>query len=249
MKFHHTLVLVLLFMFQHSLKAAELDAVVGWADVRQLGVPISGQVNKVISGAGSYVKAGDTILSLSCGIYQAQLSQQQALATGLLPGVETARKEKELADDLFDRTVLSEVEHRNAELLYIKAKSHYESSLASVKQAKLQVNYCDLKADRALLVLNVHVMEGEMYSLESAKPVLVSVASRQSMLATSKQVMPLEKVYSAGSAVTVSVAGKKYAGRIQSVNYLPDNSVTINATFDIFDPKLVANKTAKIIVK
>ncbi|MDH5426009.1 MAG: hypothetical protein OEY29_13535 [Gammaproteobacteria bacterium] len=249
MKLHHALALILLFMFQHSLRAAELDAVVGWADVRQLGVPITAQVNKVNSAAGSYVKAGDTMVSLSCGIYKARLLQQQALSAGLLPAVETALKEKELADDLFERTVLSEVEHRNAELLYIKAKSDYESSLAIVEQAKLQAGYCELKADSALLILKVHVMSGEVYSLESAKPVLVTVASGKMMLASSKQALPLEKVYSTGLPVKVAVAGKQYSGQIQSVNYLADNSVIINATFDAFDPKLLANNTAKIIVQ
>ena len=249
MKYRHILIFIFLSGFHCSLSAAEFEANIGWADVRQLGVPISGQVKKVMSAAGSYVNPGDTMLSISCGIYKAKLKQHQAVAAGLMPSVETVRKEKELADELFDRTVLSEIEHRNAELLYIKARSQYEASLAEVDQDKIRVSFCDLKADRPLLVLEVHVMEGEMYSLESIKPVLVTVASRNTMLATSKQTLPLKKIYRAGLAVKVDVAGKKYKGRLQSVVYQPDNSVLIKAIFDFFDPRLFGNKTAKIIIQ
>jgi multidrug efflux pump subunit AcrA (membrane-fusion protein) len=248
MKLLQSIILIFITVFHHSLSAAELEAEIGLADIRQLGVPISGQV-KTVMAAGSYVNAGETMLSISCGLYKAQFNQQQAIAEGLMPAVETAFKEKELADELFDRTVLSEVEHRNAELLYIKAKSQYDSSLAKVEQAKIKVAYCDLKADRSQLILKAHVMPGEMYSLEPLKPVLLTVASRNAMLATSKQALPLKKMYRVGLPVKVSVAGKKYKGKIQSIKFQPDNSVLISVTFDVFDPRLIGNKTAKIITQ
>lgn len=248
MKIFQSIVLMFVAGFNSSLNAAELDAEIGLADIQHLAVPISGQVKKVMQ-AGSYVNAGETMLSIKCGLYKAQLNQFKAIATGLMPAAETALKEKELADELFDRTVLSEVEQRKAELLYIKTKSQFDAAQAKVKQAEIKVNFCDLKADRSVLILNTPVMAGEMYSLDSLKPTLLTVASRTTMLATSKQMFPLKKMHTVGAPVKVSVAGKQYSGNIQSIVFQADNSVLINAIFDIFDPRLIGNKTAKIIIQ
>lgn len=248
MKFNQFIVLIFISMFHYSANAAELEAVIDWADIRQIGVPISGQIKNVMP-AGSYVKPGETMLSIKCGVYNAELKQQQAIAKGLTPAVETALKDKELADELFDRTVLSEVEHRNAELLYIKAKSEYDSSLARIDQAKIKSAYCEVKADRSQVILRTHISADEMYTLESSKPVLLTVASRNSMLAMSKQMLPLNKVYRSGQPVKVKVDGKEYDGKIQSIIFQTDNSVLINAVIDIFDSRLIGNKTAKIIIQ
>lgn len=248
MKFYQFIVLIFISMFHCSVNAVELDAAIGWADIRQIGVPISGQIKNVMP-AGSYVKPGEIMLSIKCGVYNAELKQHQAIAKGLTPAVETALKDKELADELFDRTVLSEVEHRNAELLYIKAKSEYDSSLARIKQAKIKADYCELKADQSQIILKTHIGADEMYTLESSKPVLLTVASRNSMLAVSKQMLPLNKVYRSGQSVKVNVDGKEYDGKIQSVSFQTDNSVLINAVIGVFDSRLIGNKTAKIIIQ
>lgn len=248
MKYYQSILVIVFILFNQTLNAAELDADIGWADVRQLAVPISGQVKEVMA-AGSYVNAGETMLSFKCGVYQAQLKRYQSISSGLLPAVETALSEKELADELFERTVLSEVEHRSAELVYIKVKSQYNAAKAEVEEAKIKAGYCNLKAESALLVLNTHVVQGEMYTLESLKPALLTVASRTAMLATSKQLLPLEKMYKVGAAVKVKVAGKQYNGKIESIAFQDGNSVLIAATFDVFDPRLIANKTAKIIIQ
>lgn len=248
MNLYRTLTLLSLFFVTLTTSAEEFSAQVGWADVRQLGVPISGQVNQLNVVAGSYPKSGDTLLTLACGVYEAQLKQHQSIAKALIPAVETALKEKELADELFERTVLSEVEHRNAELVYIKSKAQQDEARAKVKQAEIRVGFCELKADDALMVLKVHVKNGEMYTQESAKPVLMTVASRDTMLATTVLALPLKKVYRTGVKATVNVAGKNHKGRIQAVNYLAE-SIEISAEFDFFDPRLFGNTAAKIIIQ
>jgi len=248
MKIRQLLLLTLLAGFFSTINAAEFDAKIGWADVREIGVPISGQISKVLK-AGSYAKSGDTMLSISCGLYKAQLAEQKAIAAGFMPAVETTLKEKELADELFDRTVLSVVEHRNAELVYIKTKAKYDAAVARAEQAKIRVGFCDIKAANSLLVLKNHVTDGEYYSLESKKPVLLSVASRSSMLATARLAQPLKKNYRVGLAAKVRLAGKTYKGRIYTIDYLAQGGALVSVIINTFDPRLIDNKTAKIIIQ
>jgi len=248
MKIRQFLLFILLASFFSTINAAEFDAKISWADVREIGVPISGQISKVLK-AGSYAKPGDTMLSISCGLYKAQLAERKAIAAGFMPAVETALKEKELADELFERTVLSVVEQRNAELVYIKTKAEYDAAQAKAEQAKIRVGFCDIKADESLLVLKNHVTTGEYYSLESKKPVLLTVASRSRMLATARLTQPLKKSYKVGLASKVSLAGKRYEGRLQAVDYLTEGGVLVSVTFNAFDPRLIDNKAAKIIIQ
>jgi len=248
MKIRQFLLFTLVAGFFSTINAAEFDAKIGWADVREIGVPISGQISKVLK-AGSYVKSGDTMLSISCGLYKAQLAEHKAMAEGVMPAVETALKEKELADELFERTVLSVVEHRNAELIYIKTKAKYEAAQARAEQAKIRVSFCDIKASNPSIVLKNHVTSGEYYSLESKKPVLLTVASRSSMLATARLTQPVKRNYSVGLSAKVSLAGKTYKGRVYAVDYPAQGGVLVSVIFNAFDPRLIDNKTAKIIIQ
>jgi len=248
MKTRHILFLTLVAGFISTTNAAEFDATIGWADVQEIGVPISGQVSKVLK-AGSYAKSGETMLSISCGLYKAQLAEHKAIATGIMPAVETALKEKELADELFDRTVLSLVEQRNAELIYIKTKAQYDAAQARAEQAKIRVSFCDIKASNPSVVLKNHVTTGEYYSLESKKPVLLTVASRNIMLATARLTSSVKKNYKVGLSAKVSLAGKTYKGRVYAVDYLAQGGVQLSVIFNAFDPRLIDNKTAKIIIK
>jgi len=232
-----------------SLLAEEISASVGWAGSRQLGLPLSGVVKEITSQPGSYVRAGDSLLSLDCDAYNAQYKQKKAIAEGLKPAVERTKKDKELADELFERTVLSEVELRNAELIYIETRAKYDAANAEANEKKWNVKNCKLKADSDLIILDVHVAVGEVINPESTKPVLVTVASRIKMMANATVSLPLNKTYMPGKELKVEVSGHLYDGEIVSVRYASDGSAVLNAEFAGFDPQLISNKSAKLIIK
>lgn len=248
MRYLNTLIVLCLLAFSTALSAAEVSAKVGWADVRQLGLPLPGVVKSIYSRSGSYVKTGDSILSLDCGLYKAQLNQKNAIAEGLLPAVERKLKDKELAVELFERTVLSEVELRDAELVYLETKSKYDEALAESIEKKWQVDNCNLTAEGHLIVLDLHVSAGEVIGLETSKPVLATVASREKMSATATVVLPLKKNYKPGKKLKVDVSGKLYDGKIVSIKYKSDSSADLVAEFNAFDPRLISSKSAKLII-
>lgn len=249
MKLLSSLIMLSIPLFSQSLSADELNAEVGWADVRNLGLPVSGIVKKVYVTAGSLIKPGDKLVSLDCGFYNAQLKQSQAIVRGLGPSVETALKEKELADELFARTVLSEVEHRQAELVYTETRSRHESAQAQSAQAKWNVSYCDLIADNHQIVLSVNISEGAMYNAESEQRLLLTVASQKAVTINGKLAAPLKHIYKKGEAVTVEVNGKNYDAKIDSVKFAAHNTVEVSAVVGIFDAGLIGDTTAKIFTK
>lgn len=249
MRYFYTLHILCLLMFSSSLSAAEVPATVSWADVRQLGLPLSGVIKSINKQSGSYVKTGEAILSLNCGFYNAQFNQKKAIAEGLLPAVERTLKDKDLAVELFERTVLSEIELRNAELIYIETKSKYDAAKAESDEKKWHVDNCNLIADSHLIVLELHASVGEVISLETTKPVLATVASREKMSATAVVTLPLKKNYKPGKKLKVDVFGKIYDGKIVSVIYNSDSSAELVAEFNVFDPRLITSKSAKLIIE
>lgn len=249
MRYLYTVNVLCLMVFSSSLSAAEVSGTVGWADVRELGLPLSGVVKSINSPSGSYVKEGDSILSLDCDFYKAQFNQKKAITEGLLPAVERSLKDKELAVELFERTVLSEVELRNAELVHIETKSKYDAAKAEFDEKKWQIENCNLTADSHLIVLDLHVSVGEVINLEATRPVLATVASREKMSVTGTVVLPLKKTYKPGLRIKVEVLGKVYDGKIVSVIYSSGNSAELVAEINVFDPRLITSKSAKLIIE
>ena len=239
----------LLFFITHSVNAAELSASIGWSGLRQLGLPVSGVIKTVYQGAGSFVAKGAPLLSLDCGQYDARRAHSQAIVDGLSPGVERAAKDKELADELFDRTVLSEVEHRDAELKFIETKSRYDAAVASNSENSWLQSNCVLKADKQLIVLDVHVAPGELLNLKTSDAKLITVADRNSMQATATVSLPLKPSYKTGKKVKVDINGQMKRGEIIAIRYLADNNAELIARFESFDPRLIGSKAAKLIIQ
>ncbi|MDH5393983.1 MAG: efflux RND transporter periplasmic adaptor subunit [Gammaproteobacteria bacterium] len=249
MKFHYPLIIFSMVLFQQSLNAAEYDAKLTWDDVRQLSLPVSGVIEKINVAAGSYVEAGEKMLSLDCGLYTAQLKQSRAIVNGLKPGVETALKEKELADELFARTVLSEVEHRHAELVYIEKQSSHDAAQAHSEQMLWQVKHCDLVADRQLMVLDVHLSAGQLFSLKTDKPVLLTVASKKTMQVTAQLPLPLKKAIKVNQPVKVRLDGQIVDAKVSSINYPSANAAIVSVRFNMSAQQLMSAKAAKLIIE
>ncbi|MDH5518363.1 MAG: biotin/lipoyl-binding protein [Gammaproteobacteria bacterium] len=249
MKLQYLIFIISVVLFQQPANAAEYEAKLSLADIRQLSLPVSGIVETINVAAGAFVKAGEKMLSLDCGLYRAKLKQSLALATGLEPGVETARKEKELADELFARTVLSEIEHRQAELVYIEKKSKHSAAVAHSEELKWQVKNCDLLADTDLMVLDVHVNKGQLFNLKADKSLLLTVASQKNMQLTAKLALPLVHPIKINQTVKASVAGRLLEGKIISVLFRSDDTAIVTASIDLFDPLLISAKSARLIIK
>lgn len=241
--------LIPLLLLSHVANAAELPATIEWSGLREIGLPISGIVASVNAQPGAFVQKDAALLSLDCGMYDAKQAQSQAIVEGLEPSVERAQKDKELADELFERTVLSEVEHRDAELIYIEKKSRYQAAKAIDDENRWLQQQCDLKADRHLIVLDVKVKVGEVVNLQQMNAKLMVVADRDAMEAKASVALPLKKSLKPGKKLKVEVSGQLYKGRVTAIRFLADNTAEITAKFSTFDPRLISSKNAKLIIQ
>lgn len=227
--------------------AEEWTAVVDWSGKRILSAPVSAQVKKLHVRPGEIVSKGQSLVSLDCGQYAARYKQSKALVAGLAPAVERAKKDRELANELFERTVLSEVEYREAGLLYIEKKSRHDAAKAELEENEWLKNQCELKATRAAVVLDIHVTEGEMLNNQVQNSGLLTVANSSAINVVATVAMPINSHVKPGQKIKAEIAGKSYNGQIISVQFQNNEMARLTAIINHFDIRLIGVKNAKLI--
>jgi len=198
--------------------AGEAQGVLHWVNRTNLTLPVSGVVDEVLVSNGQVITQGKTLLKLDTRRVKAQLQAARARLSRFKPGRDEAKRELDRAEELFDRTVLSEVELQRAKIDFAEKDAELQEARSEVTEAMLNLEYSELKAPFDLVVLNVHAIKGQAVInrlqaiplLEIAKNRLaVNVLIAASNLGAAKL----------GTQVTVSYAGQNLAGVISNVDY------------------------------
>ncbi|WP_198263789.1 efflux RND transporter periplasmic adaptor subunit [sulfur-oxidizing endosymbiont of Gigantopelta aegis] len=98
------------------------------AMVYKITSPLTGVVKTVYVKAGQVVKKGDLLLEYDASLINSTLAAAQAKINMEAFNKSEAKKELGRAEELYDRTVLSEYDLQQAKLLYRKAVSQYASA-------------------------------------------------------------------------------------------------------------------------
>lgn len=176
-----TLGLVLCFAAPHGTQAAEFDANLVWSDRTALSLPISGQIKEVHVRAGQNVSVGAPLVSLDARHLDARLAEARAGLKALERKRAEAEREAKRADELYSRTVLSNVELERAHIEQQRVEGEFQQARARVQLAETERSYTPLKAPFDARVLEVRVSAGESISAAMQAPTLVDVARADSM--------------------------------------------------------------------
>ncbi|MBI5461526.1 MAG: efflux RND transporter periplasmic adaptor subunit [Gammaproteobacteria bacterium] len=161
--------------------AAELNGELDWADRVTLSVPVSGIVAKVSVRPGEAVAAGQALLELDAREVQAHVAQANSAVKKLELHRAEAEREWERAQELFDRTVLSERELQLAEIGLNDADAAYRAAQTERVAAEVALECHQIKAPFAAWVLAVPVAPGQaVVNTQHATP-LVTLAARERM--------------------------------------------------------------------
>ncbi|PWK72580.1 efflux RND transporter periplasmic adaptor subunit [Aminobacter sp. AP02] len=138
-----------------------------------LGFRVAGKMTERVVNIGDKVKAGDLLARIDPTDYQLAVSSAAANLEAADKQVETAHLVDQRAQQLFDRKFASEAQREQAALSYKQAVSLRDAAASSLKQAKNQVGYAELRADQNGIVTAVNADTGQVVG--SGTPV-VSVA-------------------------------------------------------------------------
>jgi len=209
---------ILLLLCATNGMAGEAQGVLHWDDRANLSLPVSGVIEEVLVSAGQTVKQGQVMLKLDTRRAKAQLQAAKARLTRFKPGRDEAERELERAEELFDRTVLSEVELQQVKIDFAEKDAALLEARAAVVEAGLDVEYSELKAPFDLVVLHNHAIKGQAVVNNLQATPLIEVARHRLVASVSLPAKRLAGIKK-GQQVKVSYDGKTVAGKITTVTY------------------------------
>lgn len=202
------------------LLAAEFPATLSWADRTALSLPVSGQVKEVHVRAGQDVAAGAPLVSLDPRPFDARLREARAGVQSLERKRAEAEREAQRAEELYARTVLSNVELEKAHIDQQQVDGQYQQARARLQMAEIERGYSLLKSPFAARVLVVNIAPGEAISATMQAPTLVEVARAEFIDASASLRPEQAQGMRPGDKVEVDVNGERAAGEILALESL-----------------------------
>ncbi|WP_269930600.1 efflux RND transporter periplasmic adaptor subunit [Aminobacter sp. HY435] len=145
-------------------KTRELDysGVVKARTEMNLGFRVAGKITERAVNIGDKVKPGDLLARIDATDYQLGVSTAEANLQAAEKQVETARLSDERAAQLYDKKFASQAQREQAALVYKQASSQRDAALSSLRQARNQVGYAELRADQSGIVTSVSADTGQV---------------------------------------------------------------------------------------
>ena len=125
-----------------------------------LGFRVTGKITDRRVNIGDRVKPGDLLAQIDPTDYQLAVKTAEANLAAAEKGVATADLANKRAQQLFDKSVTAKSQMEQAALSYDQAVSTRDAAASSVDQARNQVAYTELKADRSGIVTSISADTG-----------------------------------------------------------------------------------------
>ncbi|MFO8025542.1 efflux RND transporter periplasmic adaptor subunit [Thiohalophilus sp.] len=211
----------MLLLVSSQATAAEYDARLEWERRVELGTPVQGVVSEVKAQAGQRIKAGAVLVQLDDRGFRADVNKASTRVASLKAVRAEARREQERAEELYDRTVLSDHELQIALNEARQAEADYAAARAALVQARLNLEYSAVRSPFDALVISVPAEQGQTVINDLQSVTLVTVADANSMIAQAELTEAQTRTLEVGQEATVNVAGRTHTGRIKSIGLEP----------------------------
>jgi len=206
-------------LFSAMAQAGEVDAVLQWADQAVLSSPVSGLIRKVHVDVGARVQKNDLLLELDDRPYMFRLTQARKRTAAAQADLEEAKREKQRAEELFDRTVLSIRDQDLVEIALAKTRAELAAAGSELRQAELDREYSRIRAPYTGLIVGRYVSAGETVVQSQVVQPMLKIARSGSMAAVALISEQKAARLALGDSLQVGVNGQQYDGRITQLGY------------------------------
>ncbi len=205
----------------NTVQAANVDAEVRWSQRVEMSTAVSGTVAKVNVKVGQRVAKGSLLLALDATRFNAALKQAKAAQRNATYILAEARREKERAQELYDRTVLSDRDLQLAENLYIAEQAKKARADADLANAEKDLADSMIRAPFASVIVSRQAEVGQTVATKLQVVPMLTLAASDVYIA--RGLLPLSDLNTlrAGQAVEVSTGGQRYHGEIEQLGMEP----------------------------
>ena len=205
-------------------EAAAVDAVLDWDRETLLSLPVKGVVTRLEVRPGDTVAKGALLLELDQRPFRNRVEALVANLRKLEAVLQEARRELERAEELYDRTVLSEHELQVAKNAHIAAQAEYESGRADLTAARLAREYSRLRAPFALRVLACRVAIGQTVVGDLRPPPVLRVAAADTMRAVATVTPETAARLRPDQTLVVRIGADQESGTLVAIEPVGDDS-------------------------
>jgi RND family efflux transporter MFP subunit len=201
-----------------TVEAVELSATLDWANGRIAAFAVHGVVEKVYVVAGERVKKDQQLAQLDQTTFINSNKKYQAKVDGIKPRLFDVRQNYDQAQELYDRTVLSQVELQRAEVQFQGVEAEQAAARAELEIAKWQQRRSVLTAPCDCQVTGINLIPGMVINDENQITTVIELAETTVMDA----VILLDQSMSLTmrQSVQVNVAGKNYQATVIALTAL-----------------------------
>ena len=200
---------------------AVVEGTIEWARRSSLGAPVTGVVARVDVASGDRVESGQVLLALDRGRFDAAVAAARARAARLEPDVAEARREFERAEDLYERTLVSEHEVELARIALARVEADAAHAKAMLRIAEIDRGLSVVRAPFAGIVIERRVEVGEVVNAGVANAALVELGDMSRLVARALLESSALAHWPPGLDVMVLTADRRIAGRVRRVSIEP----------------------------
>jgi len=203
--------------------AAALEATLDWDRETVLSMPVKGVVTRLEVRPGDKVAKGALLVQLDQRPFRNRIDALEAKLGKLEAVLAEARRELERAEELYDRTVLSEHELQLKKNDFIAARADHEAARAELTAARLALEYSTLRAPFALRVLTREVEIGQTVVADLRPTPVLRVAAEDTLLAVAEVDVQQAAKLTLDQELVVTIGGSGSTGRLVAVAPLGDD--------------------------
>jgi RND family efflux transporter MFP subunit len=233
------LLISLLFSVAATVNAAEFPAALAWSETIILSTPLSGIVSHVSAKVGDRVKKGQLLAALDSRPYKAQLKRAKAQVQHSRSRFKDAEREYQRAQELFDRTVLSQTELQSSEVGFTTQQATYQRAEADLSLAKLNLEYSQIRAPFAGLVIENNSQVGEVVINKLKVTPMIRLALTNQIIASAWISFSVATTLEVGMDISILASGKKYPAIIHSLG--TSSRATPSGSETLLEAKATAN--------
>ncbi len=244
-----TRILTILFCVLSSaqLHAVEVEAKLGWADRQYYAFPVTGVVSALKVRVGDKVEKGQLLASLDSRPFQYRMQQCEARVKKAEPAVFDARLDLNHAEELFERSVLSEVELQRIDSRYKSLNAELDILRAECKVNRWEAQQASLTAREPSYVLSHTLVQGMVISTENQAQSRLELVSANEATATSWLSSQQKSQLKLSDKVEVDIDGQVFPAKVDSVELQANEAQLSRVVFVFyFKQPLQLGKTIKV---
>ncbi|MES9945829.1 MAG: efflux RND transporter periplasmic adaptor subunit [Candidatus Thiodiazotropha sp.] len=238
--------LIICLLFTGQLFARDLEAVTDWKNRVELTTLVSGMVGRINVEVGASVKRGEVLLELDQRRYQSRLAAAESRLEATSQQNEEAKRELDRALELYDRTLLSDHERKQAEIAAATSDAAYREAEAKLVTIRLQREYSRITAPFNGVVESIHVQPGQAVINRYAPMPLLTLVDSSSMKAVAEIDEASVIGKKPGMTVQVGLRGQWLDGTIHSLGMQP---VATDANGSRYQLEVVFSPDSDIMIR